>query len=264
MVACSAYRCTNSSNYSSGRKKKVSFHKFPADQDLRNRWIRNIHRDSFQPNENHRLCGDHFEPSCFEEFGAISRLKKDAVPRLFPTLPLHLQPRLGSPRKLALKRQQQQLAAKPRVTEEPRMPEEPRKNENRDPVSDHNYSLGPLGTQQDNMKVLLQRAIRCTQSHRRKLRRERLRCQRYLRKIKDLKETVAALSKQRVLFPPDGDLEADCGGGSLRLQKVCTENHRRVTSRSGTAKAPPSPAVRRQNRNPLSKAHHLIKRSMEI
>ena len=76
MVRCCAPDCTNDSTQPSGRD--LSFYSFPADEDLRSEWIRNLGRIArcavsstgshrlFQPTRHDRLCSAHFEPNQFK------------------------------------------------------------------------------------------------------------------------------------------------------------------------------------------------------
>ena len=81
----------------------LSMHMFPSKEpDLRQQWIRNIHRDDQEPTLNHRVCSLHFRDNDFQidsKDKKINRkerpndgLKKrvllpDAVPSIFPDLP---------------------------------------------------------------------------------------------------------------------------------------------------------------------------------
>ena len=87
MVFCAATNCTNRS------KSKVSTFKFPADPKIREEWLKNLKRESFQPTKHSRLCENHFTMESFDESYAIKfslglkpgkpQLKKNAVPTIF-------------------------------------------------------------------------------------------------------------------------------------------------------------------------------------
>eukprot|EP00794_Sanderia_malayensis_P014700 gene14700-16226_t len=91
MVGYAAYNCFNNSS----RHKKVTFHRFPKDNNLRKKWIANLKLTNFVCNKNKRLCSDHFSPECYEtrEFVMDSlglttgnkrlTLKEGAVPTIF-------------------------------------------------------------------------------------------------------------------------------------------------------------------------------------
>ena len=102
MPTCCVPGCR--SGYSSSPKvPNVTFHKFPADKDRRDLWIRRIHRD-FIPGEAHRVCSRHFRESDFKTTSAdtnqrrkrtndqLSRrvLKTTAFPSVFEDLPSYL------------------------------------------------------------------------------------------------------------------------------------------------------------------------------
>ncbi|XP_064487702.1 THAP domain-containing protein 2-like [Ornithodoros turicata] len=86
-MKCCAPRCTN--RYEDN--KLVSYHRFPVDSVVQNRWLRAMNLENWTPRKNSRVCSKHFGPECYEdfhlmaEFGLQTRkaLKKDAVPTLF-------------------------------------------------------------------------------------------------------------------------------------------------------------------------------------
>lgn len=78
---CIAYGCTNSSD-----KSKTSWHRLPLeDKDLLAKWLARIRRTNTPVNEHARICGDHFEASCFvKKLGSTrTNLTKSAVPTKF-------------------------------------------------------------------------------------------------------------------------------------------------------------------------------------
>ncbi|XP_064485864.1 THAP domain-containing protein 6-like [Ornithodoros turicata] len=82
----------------SDSKKKppgVSFHEIPADIDTRKQWLKRIKRDNWVRNATSnysKVCSWHFTNTDFVE-GKRRRLKKGALPPVFPDYPSHLQPR---------------------------------------------------------------------------------------------------------------------------------------------------------------------------
>ena len=92
---CAAYGCSKRPNDKSstpnGLTIPISFHKFPKDDDLRREWMRNIYRKSFTPSKFSQICSLHFEKSCFKETENRPRLKKNAIPTIFLSLPSNLQ-----------------------------------------------------------------------------------------------------------------------------------------------------------------------------
>ena len=77
---CSVPRCTSSAKYS-----YLSFHSFPADNDLRKKWLINIRREKFAVTGSSKVCARHFLAEDIEEPtpGGLRRLRKGAVPLLF-------------------------------------------------------------------------------------------------------------------------------------------------------------------------------------
>jgi len=101
---CSAYGCK--SGYDSQvADNTVTFHTFPSDPEIRDKWIRANPRDDFVPTKYSRLCSLHFQPSDFihvrsdtnhRRLKTLSEnlqrgyLKQDAVPSIFPNAPEYL------------------------------------------------------------------------------------------------------------------------------------------------------------------------------
>lgn len=79
---CCVPQCTASAKFNS----YISFHTFPKDTDLQERWVVNIRRDNFTVTQKTRVCSRHFESSDLIEPRAPTgrrHLKKGAVPVLF-------------------------------------------------------------------------------------------------------------------------------------------------------------------------------------
>lgn len=57
--------------------------RFPANPDLRKKWIEAVKRRNFEPTRNTRLCEKHFTPESYIHFIRKKRLKEDAVPEIF-------------------------------------------------------------------------------------------------------------------------------------------------------------------------------------
>ena len=94
-----------SSGYPSANKEEhVTFHRFPSDIFLRDKWIKKIPRKNWKWNNNHRLCSRHFSADDYKvgslDTNARRRIKKDqqvrkilknnSVPTIWPGLPSHL------------------------------------------------------------------------------------------------------------------------------------------------------------------------------
>ena len=55
------YTCCVPGCYSNtNRDKELSFHKFPRDVSLREKWVNSIKREDFIPGEQQHLCPQHF------------------------------------------------------------------------------------------------------------------------------------------------------------------------------------------------------------
>ena len=103
---CAAYGCKSGNRKCGRQEPKVTLHKFPMNQELRNVWIRRISRTNFVPSVNSRLCSLHFHETDFitesNDTNTTRRrskscnwnrqrrhLKPDAVPSNFPNMPAY-------------------------------------------------------------------------------------------------------------------------------------------------------------------------------
>ncbi|KAH6920219.1 hypothetical protein HPB50_028792 [Hyalomma asiaticum] len=91
MAYCCVPRC-----HSAGKRgnRSISFHEIPADEALREQWLKEIKRDDWVPNTTSncsRVCSRHFKEADFAE-GKRRRLKKSIVPSLFPEYPSYMRP----------------------------------------------------------------------------------------------------------------------------------------------------------------------------
>ncbi|KAH7949358.1 hypothetical protein HPB49_008148 [Dermacentor silvarum] len=92
MAYCCVPRCTSSS------KRKVpgiSFHEIPADEALRDQWLKVSSRDNWSPNTTScysTVCSRHFVASDFKEGCKTRRLQRGAVPSVFFEYPSYLEP----------------------------------------------------------------------------------------------------------------------------------------------------------------------------
>ncbi|KAH8027340.1 hypothetical protein HPB51_004692 [Rhipicephalus microplus] len=105
MVYCCVPLCKSSGRTAASRG--ISFHEFPI-TDVRNLWLKNIHRQAegpgkqpWLPNDRSKVCSLHFRPEDYRESTKYRRLKPDAVPTLFPDFPTYLQPAPSQPRRPA-------------------------------------------------------------------------------------------------------------------------------------------------------------------
>ncbi len=77
------YTCSVPGCYKNTKKnKEVSFHRFPKNKQLRDKWINAIKRKKFVPSDHHRVCSSHFEGG--------KRRNASAIPTIFPLI---LQPK---------------------------------------------------------------------------------------------------------------------------------------------------------------------------
>ncbi|CAH1381999.1 unnamed protein product, partial [Tenebrio molitor] len=74
--SCAAFKCSN--RYS--KDKSVSFHRFPANKNLKAQWIRAIRRENFTPTYHSVICGKHFKEGDFLRKVPTKVLKSDAIP----------------------------------------------------------------------------------------------------------------------------------------------------------------------------------------
>lgn len=89
---CVAYGCNNRKKKTEDVGRTISFHRFPTDPNLREKWIRAIRRDNWQPSNHSRICSDHFKESEYDLSSPFRKyLNKDAVPSVIRTFPPHLQ-----------------------------------------------------------------------------------------------------------------------------------------------------------------------------
>lgn len=83
---CSEHCCVPLCSASSKFNGLLSFHGFPADSELRKRWLINIRRDNFNATPYSKVCSRHFDKDSIIEpasLGSRRRLNKGAAPTLF-------------------------------------------------------------------------------------------------------------------------------------------------------------------------------------
>jgi len=109
---CAAVGCRSGyKNHDSD--SSVTFHCFPCDPELREKWIRANPRKDFVPTKHSRLCSRHFQPSDFVDVRTDTNrsrlqkksekplrrdLKKGAIPSVFPNTPSYLSKSAGASR----------------------------------------------------------------------------------------------------------------------------------------------------------------------
>lgn len=66
-----------------GRDKgKVSFHRFPSDVKVKEKWIEATGQINWFPTQYSRICCVHFNENCFMETKKIRRLTTNAIPSI--------------------------------------------------------------------------------------------------------------------------------------------------------------------------------------
>lgn len=86
MVNCSVKFCLSRSHSPRRLRKgthangKVAFHEFPANLELREKWISFVAVDNWRPTDWSRVCSLHFKPDDYEDGLKIRKLKRTAVP----------------------------------------------------------------------------------------------------------------------------------------------------------------------------------------
>jgi len=100
---CSAFGCRSGYDSCADVEKRITFHSFPRDIQLREKWIKANPRKDFVPSKNSRMCSLHFRDDDFVEQhcdtnssrrnqASSTELKKrywkpDAVPSIFVNAP---------------------------------------------------------------------------------------------------------------------------------------------------------------------------------
>ena len=87
MVGCSAWGCSKRSG-----RDKVTFHRFPKDTEIRQKWINAVNRENFNPSLNTALCSDHFEANSFVEELDKPLVRRRLYPEAIPTIFAHKNP----------------------------------------------------------------------------------------------------------------------------------------------------------------------------
>ncbi|CAB3234847.1 unnamed protein product [Arctia plantaginis] len=103
-MACTVSGCSSRLGVFTENNENVSFHRFPADVDLKKSWVKNVRKgDETKPTQYTRICSLHFDKSCFREGYGRKTLHSYAVPTIFPNQPLSRRPKLPTKRKLVPK-----------------------------------------------------------------------------------------------------------------------------------------------------------------
>ena len=73
MTGCAAFGCTNDSRKGEG----YTFHKFPTDKALRDKWCSAMKRKGFKPTKYSKICSAHYRPADFETLSDIGKALKN-------------------------------------------------------------------------------------------------------------------------------------------------------------------------------------------
>ena len=65
-MKCCVRKCKSGYDSESPGRKKVSFHSFPSDSELRDKWTKNIANKNWEPKPTSRVCSLHFEENDFQ------------------------------------------------------------------------------------------------------------------------------------------------------------------------------------------------------
>ena len=91
--SCTVFGCKNRWTK---EKPIVKFHSYPKDPERRKRWLHAVRRVNFDPSDHVKICSEHFLKSDYKQREDLNKmmLQDDAVPSIFPALPLprHLSP----------------------------------------------------------------------------------------------------------------------------------------------------------------------------
>ncbi|CAK1581363.1 unnamed protein product [Parnassius mnemosyne] len=82
MVNCSINGCKNSSRTCNSTNKGITFHRFPKDPDIKEKWINLTGRQDWFPTENSRICSIHFHENDFNVTAKRCNLMKSSIPTL--------------------------------------------------------------------------------------------------------------------------------------------------------------------------------------
>ncbi|XP_014271233.1 uncharacterized protein [Halyomorpha halys] len=86
---CIVYGCKNRKEVSN--PSKLTFHRFTVNPELKDKWIKAIRRENWEPSKNTHICSEHFKEEDFDKTSPFrTYLKKNAVPSVFPEHPVFI------------------------------------------------------------------------------------------------------------------------------------------------------------------------------
>ena len=97
VISCVAYGCQNRQDERpksevSIDRIPISFHRFPANKDLREQWIKSVKRWKWTPTRYSFICSDHFLMSDYKvpPWEETPRLHKKVIPSIYNKFPGYL------------------------------------------------------------------------------------------------------------------------------------------------------------------------------
>ncbi|KAJ8720418.1 hypothetical protein PYW07_012461 [Mythimna separata] len=83
MPCCAVRVCGNRSSEANFKTCGVTYHRFPRDPKLKEKWINACGRkDQWFPTQHGVICSSHFEEKCFQPIAKSRRLFPEALPTL--------------------------------------------------------------------------------------------------------------------------------------------------------------------------------------
>ena len=166
--------------------------RIPNEESLRNEWMQALRWNNWEPSQYTTVCSEHFTPDSYEPGLKIQRLKKNAVPSIFPTFPSYLQTQPTTSRR-ALKRLESEKAAHEPCTKKPKV--EPYLSPSLIVEIDHSYCKPKA----EVLEVLLEQEISKNELLKRKLHNAKQSKRKLQQNWKDLLEVVTQLKTRNLV-----------------------------------------------------------------
>ncbi|XP_077569531.1 THAP domain-containing protein 2-like [Stigmatopora nigra] len=135
---CAAYGCKQRRTAES-KKKGITFHRFPGDEEMRRMWEKAVRRKDFIANKETVLCSDHFECHDIDRTGQICRIRSGVIPSIF-----NFPDRPQKERRIEKKERTTQTSMKTKESMPVPLITPPKVTKKKPPFNievDHNYSL---------------------------------------------------------------------------------------------------------------------------
>ncbi|KAL4709932.1 hypothetical protein ACJJTC_003895 [Scirpophaga incertulas] len=82
-MSCVILGCRSHSSRNENNTENISFHRFPTEVTMKEKWIKAVSRKNWEWKKHHRVCSKHFNKDCFINFNhKWPRLKSNAIPSL--------------------------------------------------------------------------------------------------------------------------------------------------------------------------------------